>query len=89
MIRISSGAQFGDDCSPQAAKLEAERTAENFRERLSLAINRAVARNQTAATRSRMHRKKAENPRKLKTSGPRPEARRPTPKETLQEVTDG
>ncbi len=48
----------------QAAKLQAERTAENYRERLSQVITRAVARNQTA-TKPRAP-KKAKNPRKLK-----------------------
>ena len=48
----------------QAAKLEAERTAENYRERLSQVIARAVARNQ-AATKPRAP-KKPKNPRKLK-----------------------
>ena len=50
----------------QAAKLEAERLAENYRERLSQVITRAVARNQTATTRKPHAPKKAKNPRKLK-----------------------
>jgi len=50
----------------QAAKLEAERSAENYRERLSQVITRAVARNQTATTRRPRAPKKAKNPRKLK-----------------------
>ena len=56
----------------QSAKLEAERTAENYRERLSQVITRAVARNQTA-TKPRAP-KKPKNSRKLK-SRPRAQKR--------------
>jgi Plasmid replication region DNA-binding N-term len=51
----------------QAAKLEAERTTENYRERLSQVITRAVVRNQTATIRKPSRpKKKPKNPRKLK-----------------------
>jgi chromosome segregation ATPase len=56
----------------QTAKQEAEGQANDYRERLSRLITRAVARNQTA-TKPRTP-KKARNPRKLK-SRPRPQKR--------------
>ncbi len=61
----------------QTAKLEAERMAENYRERLSQVITRAVSRNQTA-TKPRTP-KKPKNPRKLKSRARAPKrvVRRP------------
>lgn len=50
----------------QSAKLEAELTAENYRERLDQVITRAVARNQTATTRKQRAPKNAKKPRKPK-----------------------
>jgi hypothetical protein len=63
----------------QVARLEAERTVEDYRERLSQFLTRAVARNRTATTRKPRAPNKATDPRKLKRRAPVPKraGRRP------------